>query len=133
MPSGWSGQVLRVDLSKKESSTVATAPYTSFIGGRGINTKIVYDEIDPKISPFDAANRLVFGPGVLTGTPAPTASRMTITTLCPNGIIGSSGIGGFIGAEIRYAGYDNIIIQGKSVNPVYLYIHDDGVEFRDAE
>jgi aldehyde:ferredoxin oxidoreductase len=132
MSSGWSGRILRVDLSKKESSTVATAPYTSFIGGRGINVKIAFDEVDPKISPFDPENRLVFGPGVLTGTPAPTASRMTVTTLCPNGVIGSSGMGGFIGAEIRHASYDHIIIQGKSDNPVYLYIHDDVVEFRDA-
>jgi aldehyde:ferredoxin oxidoreductase len=129
---GWSGRILRVDLSKKESTTEAIAPYTSFIGGRGINTKIVFDEVDPKISPFDPANRLVFGPGVLTGTSVPTASRMTVTTLCPNGIIGSSGMGEFIGAEIRHAGYDHIIVQGKSDSPVYLYIHDDGVEFRDA-
>ena len=132
MSSGWSGQILRVDLSKKEYSTEATAPYTSFIGGRGINVKILYDEVDPGTAPFDPENRIIFGPGVLTGTQTPTASRMTITTLCPNGVIGHSGIGGFIGAEIRHAGYDNIIVQGKADSPVYLYIHDDGVEFRDA-
>jgi aldehyde:ferredoxin oxidoreductase len=132
MSFGWSGQILRVDLSKKESSTEPVAPYTSFVGGRGINVKILYDEVDPGISPFDPENRLVFGPGVLTGTSAPTASRTTVTTMGPNGIMGSPGIGGYIGAEIRLAGYDNIIIQGKSDNPVYLYIHDDVVEFRDA-
>ena len=132
MSFGWSGQILRVDLSNKKSSTVAVTPYTSFVGGRGINTKIVFDEVDSKISPFDPANRLLFGPGVLTGTPAPTASRMAVTTLCPNGVISSSGIGGFTGAEIRLAGYDNIIVQGKSDKPVYLYIHDDAVEYRDA-
>jgi len=54
-----------------------------FIGGRGINLKIVYDEVDTKISPFDPANRLLFAPGVLTGTPAPSASRMKVTTICP--------------------------------------------------
>ncbi|MFH0941968.1 MAG: aldehyde ferredoxin oxidoreductase N-terminal domain-containing protein [Chloroflexota bacterium] len=130
--SGWSGKILRVDLSKKAYSTVPTAPYTSFIGGRGINTKIVYDEVGPEVAPFDPENRLLFGPGVLTGTPAPTASRTTVTTLCPNGTIGSSGFGGYVGAEIRHAGYDNIIIQGKADKPVYLYLHDDIVEFRDA-
>lgn len=133
MSSGWSGQILRIDLSKKESLTEAVAPYTrSFIGGRGINVKIMYDEVDPKIAPFDPANRLLLGPGVLAGTPAPAAGRMKVTTMCPNGFLASSGIGGFIGAEIRHAGYDNIIIQGKSGKPVYLYIHDDSVEFRDA-
>ncbi|MFA5316179.1 MAG: aldehyde ferredoxin oxidoreductase family protein [Dehalococcoidales bacterium] len=132
MLSGWSGQILRVDLSKREATAISTVPYKPFIGGRGINTKILFDEVGPEVGPFDPANMLVFGPGVLTGTPAPTASRMTITTLCPNGIIGSSGIGGYIGAEIKHAGYDNIVVQGKSDKPVYLYIHDGTVEFRDA-
>lgn len=129
---GWSGKILRVDLSKRTSSTEATSPYTPFLGGRGINTKIVYDEVDPKVSPFDPDNRLVFGPGALTGTPAPTASRTYVTTLCPQGIIGSSGLGGLVGAEIKRAGYDNIIVQGKSDNPVYIYINDGNVEIRDA-
>lgn len=133
MPFGWSGKILRVDLSKKKSSAEAVTPYTkSFIGGRGISVKIMYDEVDPKISPFDPENMLLFAPGVLTGTPAPTASRAFITTMGPNGLIGNAGFGGYIGAEIRHAGYDNIIVQGKSDNPVYLFIHDNGVEFRDA-
>ncbi|MFA5317503.1 MAG: aldehyde ferredoxin oxidoreductase N-terminal domain-containing protein, partial [Dehalococcoidales bacterium] len=129
---GWSGRILRVDLSKKEATTEPTAPYESFIGGRGINVKVMYDEVVPEVAPFDPENRIIFGPGVLTGTPVPTASRTTITTLCPNGIIGSSGLGGYVGAEIRNAGYDNIIIHGKSDKPVYLYINDNDVEFRDA-
>lgn len=129
---GWAGRILRVDLSKKASSIEATDPYTPFLSGRGINTKILFNEVDPKVSPLDPENRLVFGPGVLTGTPAPTASRVMVTTLCPHGILGSSGFGGFVGAEIRRAGYDNIIIQGKSDNPVYLYVHDDSVEIMDA-
>lgn len=132
MSFGWSGRILRVDLSKKESTIEAIDPYTSFIGGRGINTKILYDEVGPDVGPFDPENRLIFGLGVLTGTPAPTSSRTAITTLCPNGTIGTSGFGGFVGAEIRQAGYDNIIIQGISDKPVYVYLHDDTVEFRDA-
>lgn len=130
--SGWSGRILRVDLSGRTYSTEPTAPYTSFVGGRGISTKILFDEVGPDVKPFDPENRLIFGPGVLTGTPAPTSSRTTITTLLPNGTIGSSGFGGFIGAEIRHAGYDNIVVQGKADKPVYLYLHDDIVEFRDA-
>lgn len=133
MALGWSGQILRVDLSKKESSIENVDRYTKlFIGGRGINVKVVYDEVDPKIAPFDPANRILLGPGVLAGTPAPSASRMKLTTMGPSGLMTSAGIGAFIGAEIRHAGYDNIIIQGKSDNPVYLFIHNGGVEFRDA-
>ena len=133
MSFGWTGQILRVDLSKRESSIEDTEPYThSFIGGRGINVKIIYDEVDHKVSPFDPANRLCFGPGPLGGTLAPACSRMKVTTMSPNGLITNSGIGGFVGAEIRHAGYDNIIIQGKSDKPVYLYINDDSVEIRDA-
>lgn len=130
--SGWSGRILRVDLTAKAYLTGPTAPYESFIGGRGISTKIVFDEVCPGVAPLDPENRLIFGPGVLTGTPAPTASRMTLTALSPNGTIGASGLGGSVGAEIRHAGYDNIVIQGKSDKPVYIYLHDDIVEFRDA-
>lgn len=129
---GWAGKILRVDLSKKTSSTENTSPYTSFLGGRGINVKILYDEVGLDVSPLDPENRLIFGPGVLTGTSVPTASRTMVTTLCPSEVIGSSGFGGYMGAEIRQAGYDNVIIQGKSDEPVYLYIHDETVEIRDA-
>ncbi|MFC2013145.1 aldehyde ferredoxin oxidoreductase family protein, partial [Chloroflexota bacterium] len=108
-------------------------PYTQpFIGGRGVNVKIMYDELDPKISPFDAENRLCFGPGVLSGTLAPASTRTKVTSISPNGLLANAGIGGFIPAEIRRAGYDNIVIQGKSEKPVYLYINDDSVEFKDA-
>ena len=133
MSFGWSGQILRVDLSNRKSSTEPTEPYTQpFIGGRGISVKIMYDEVGPKISPFDPGNRLLFGAGVLGGTPAPSSSRMKVTSMSTFGLLTSAGIGGFIGAEIRHAGYDNIIIEGKSDKPVYLYIHNDSVEFKDA-
>ncbi len=133
MSFGWTGQILRVDLSKRESSTEDTEPYTrSFIGGRGINVKIIYDEVGPKVSPYDPENRLCFGPGPLGGTLAPSCSRMYITTMSPRGLIAGSGIGGYIGAEVRHAGYDNIVIQGKSDRPVYIYINNDSVEIRDA-
>ncbi|MFC1950439.1 aldehyde ferredoxin oxidoreductase family protein, partial [Chloroflexota bacterium] len=133
MSFGWTGQILRVDLSKKESITEDTEPYTrSFVGGRGINVKVIYDEVGPEVLPYDAENRLCFGPGPLGGTLAPGASRTYITTMSPRGLIAGAGIGGFIGAEIRHAGYDNIIVQGKSDKPVYIYINDDSVEIKDA-
>lgn len=133
MSFGWSGQILRVDLSNGQSQTEDTEPYTrSFIGGKGISVKVVYDEVGPKTSAFDPANRLCFSPGVLTGTLAPAAGRMKVTSVSPHGLMANSGIGGFIGAEIRHAGYDSLVIQGESDRPVYLYIHDDSVEIRDA-
>ena len=133
MSFGWSGQILRVDLSNRKSSTEPTEPYTQpFIGGRGISVKIMYDEVGPEISPFDPGNRLLFGAGVLGGTPAPASSRTKVTSMSPFGLLTSAGLGGFIGAEIKHAGYDNIIIEGKSDKPVYLYIHNDSVEFKDA-
>jgi aldehyde:ferredoxin oxidoreductase len=130
---GWSGKILRVDLSKMESWTEDTEPYTqTFIGGRGINVKTLYDEVGPNVGPYDPANRLCVGPGVLTGTLAPISGRVKLTSVSPNGLIASSGIGGFIGAEIKRAGYDNLVIQGESDEPVYLHVHDDCVEFKDA-
>ena len=132
-PDGWSGQILRIDLSGQKSAAENVIPYTeSFIGGRGINVKIAYDEIESEIAPFDPENRLCLGPGVLAGTPVPGSSRAEITAMSPRGLLDSASIGGFIGAEIRYAGYDNIIIRGKSERPVYVFIHDDLIEFRDA-
>ena len=103
-----------------------------FIGGRGINVKLLFDELEPCVQPFDPENLIIFGPGALTGTPAPNASRMAVSTLLPYGHIASSNMGAFIGAEMRYAGINQLIIQGKSDKPVYLFIHDNGVEFIDA-
>jgi aldehyde:ferredoxin oxidoreductase len=93
----------------------------------------MYDEVGPEVGPFEPENRLCFGPGVLAGTLAPAHSRAKITSVSPNGLLQNSGIGGYIPAAIRKAGYDNVIIQGKSDKPVYLYIVDDRVEVRSAK
>ena len=133
MSFGWTGKILRIDLSVGKSWTEETKPYTRlFIGGKGINVKIMYDEVGPQVGPFDPENRICFGPGVLAGTMAPSHSRMKITSVSPNGLLQNSGIGGYIPAEIRKAGYDNIVIQGKSDKPVYVYIDDEKVEIRDG-
>jgi len=133
MPYGWAGRILRVDLSNRSSETEDVAPYTGdFVGGRGINVKILYDEAGNVASPFDPANRLCLGPGVLSGTAVPGSSRTEITSVSPRGMLDSAGIGGFIGTEIKHAGYDNIVIQGQSDSPTYVYIHNNRVEFKDA-
>jgi len=133
MSFGWSGRILRVDLSCAESWTEDTAPYArSFVGGKGINLKTIYDEVGLTTSAFDPENLLCFGPGVLTGTLAPAAGRMKVSSLSPDGLVASSGIGGFAGAEIRHAGYDSLVIQGRAEEPVYLYVRDALVEIREA-
>jgi aldehyde:ferredoxin oxidoreductase len=133
MPFGWTGQILRIDLSSGKWWTENTEAYTRlFIGGKGINVKVLYDEIGPTVGPFDPANRVCLGPGVMAGTMAPSHSRMKITAVSPNGFLQNSGVGGHLPAEIRKAGYDNVIIQGKSENPAYVYIDNDRVEIRDA-
>jgi aldehyde:ferredoxin oxidoreductase len=133
MPYGWTGKILRVDLSEARSWTEDTEPYTRlFIGGKGINIKIMFDEVGSQVNPFDPENRICFGPGVLAGTMAPSHSRMKITSMSPNGLLQNSGIGGYFPAEIRKAGYDALIIQGKSDKPVYLYIEDGRVELREG-
>jgi len=129
----WTDKILRVDLSDRKSWTEDTEPYKpNLIGGVGISAKIIYDEIGPEVGPYDPENRLCFSPGVLAGTMAPTHSRATVTSISPNGFANDSGIGGQLPAAIKKAGYDNITIQGKADEPIYLYINDDRVEFRSA-
>lgn len=133
MSNGWSGKILRVDLSNQTRTKEPTQPYTTqFIGGRGINAKIMFDEITPDIKPFDPENIVCFGIGTLTGTTSPTSSRVRVTTMSPAGLTNNSSFGGFFGPEVKWAGYDHIVIKGKSDQPVYLYIHNDEVEFRPA-
>jgi len=133
MSSGWTGNILKVDLTNRQTSTIPTEPYMhSFIGGRGISVKMMYDQVDPKLSPFDPGNDLFFGPGVLTGTPAAGSSRLKISALGAGGYLRHAGLGGDIANAIKWAGYDLIVIQGKLDEPSYMYIHDDEIEFRDA-
>ena len=130
---GWSGSILRVDLTNQEYTWEPVSSYIDhFVGGRGINVKLLFDGVEPDVKPFDPKNLIIFGPGVLTGTPTPSASRTQVTSLLPNGLLTSSGIGGFIGFEIRHAGCDNLVIVGKSEKPTYILITNDKVEFHDA-
>ncbi len=104
-----------------------------FLGGRGIATKLFWDQVPPEVAPFSPDNRMIFSTGLLTGTPAPGANRTILTTLSPQtGLLTHSSLGGYWGAELKHAGYDNLIITGKSSKPVYLWINDDNLELRDA-
>lgn len=133
---GWVGKLLRVNLTEgtiaKEELNVEIA--RNYLGGRGLGSKILMDEIDPKVDPFSPDNKLIFMTGPLTGTLGASAGRYEVVSKAPlTGTIGASNSGGHFGPELKYAGYDGIIFEGKADKPVYLYINDDDVELRPAE
>jgi aldehyde:ferredoxin oxidoreductase len=128
------GKILRVDLTSGKMVTEDTEKYASrFISGRAINSLILLNEMNPKTKWSDPENIIIFGVGCLVGTITPAACRVSIDTknVYSNGK-GSANFGGHFGPEIKYAGFDNIIVTGKSPKPVYLLIHDGGAEIKDA-
>ena len=133
---GYVGQLLRVDLS---NNGISKEPLREdwardFVGGVGYSARLLYDEIKPKIDPLGPENKLVFMTGPTCGTLIPTGSRASVCSKSPaTGSFFHSIFGGFFGAELKFAGYDGLIVQGKSDKPVYLFIDDDKVELRSAE
>ena len=132
---GWVGTILRVNLSdnivKKEALNDKWAQ--AFIGARGLGTKYYISEVGHDADPLSEENNLIFMTGPLTGTFSPSSGRYNVVTKGPlTGTIAASNSGGFFGPELKYAGYDGIIIEGKAKKPVYLYINDDKVEIKDA-
>lgn len=132
---GWVGKILRVDLSEREYTIEDLDPdfAREYIGSQGTASKVLYDEIDPAIDGLSHENKLIFSTGPLTGTGAITGCRAVWAAKSPlSGAIAFSNCGGFFPAEVKFAGYDMIIFEGKSDEPVYLYIKDDDIEFKDA-
>jgi aldehyde:ferredoxin oxidoreductase len=132
---GWTGTILRVNLTTGKISKEATDPRLArmYIGARGLAEKMFFDEVDPMTPPLSPTNKLIFAPGPLTGTFAPSAGRYNVVTKgLLNDAISASNSGGAFGPELKYAGYDLVIVEGKAEKPVYLYIHDEAVEIRDA-
>lgn len=131
----WAGKLLRVNLSK---GTVQSEPLNlqwarDYIGSRGLGTKYFTEEVDAKVDPLSADNKIIWATGPLTGTPASTGGRYTVITKGPlTGAIACSNSGGYWGAEFKMAGWDMVIFEGKSAKPVYLYVNDDVAELRDA-
>lgn len=132
---GWQGKILKVDLSrgKIETITLSEKLRTNFIGGRGINVKILFDEVKPGTEAFDPANCLVFGSGPLTGTLAPGSGRFNVTAKSPVGFLGDSNCGGHWSAQLKYSGFDHLVIVGKAEKPVYLSIINGKPELVDAQ
>ncbi len=129
------GYNLEVDLSHGSIDRVETDPKETelYLGGLGTNAKILWDRVPPEVEPFSEDNLLIFSAGLLCGTPATGCNRTIVTTISPQTrLMAFSMMGGFFAPELKYAGYDKVIIRGKSPDLVYLWIHNDKVEIRDA-
>jgi aldehyde:ferredoxin oxidoreductase len=128
------GKILRVDLTTGHISTQLTMDYGGrWLGGRAVNSWILLNELPPEVKWSDPENIICFGVGVLAGTLTPGACRVSVDTKNVfTGGAGSANVGGFFGAELKFAGFDHIIIKGKAKTPKYLWISDGLVEIRDA-
>ncbi|UCH06503.1 MAG: aldehyde dehydrogenase, partial [Deltaproteobacteria bacterium] len=126
---------LEIDLSRGSIERVETDPRLMelYLGGLGTNAKILWDRGPPEVEPFSPDNLLIFSTGLLCGTPAIGANRTIVSTFSPQTLfMAYSMMGGFFAPELKYAGYDKLIIRGKSPDLVYLWINNDKVEIRDA-
>lgn len=131
----WMGTILRVDLAAKtiRKEPLNTKDAHDYVGARGLGTKYFCDEVDPQVDPLSPENKLIFMTGPLTGTAAGCGGRYEVVAKAPlTGTIGAANSGGHFGPELKFAGYDGIIIENASETPVYLYINDGVVELRDA-
>lgn len=135
MLGGYMGKILRINLStgKISEEPINEEIAKKFIGARGYAAKIIYDEVNSEVDPLSAENKLIFATGPLTLTPSPTSGRYVVVTKSPlNNVIAGSNSGGFWGPELKKAGYDILIVEGKSEKPVYLWVTEDKVEIKDA-
>ncbi len=132
---GWRGTILRIDLTKNEitKQPLNETIVRDFIGGRGLNSKTLFDEVKPGIDPLDPENVLCLAPGPLTGTPLGLTSRLEVSTLSPySGILGDGNAGGSFATFLKWAGYDQIVITGRASSPKYLWIDNENIELKDA-
>ena len=126
---------LEVDLTRGNIEKVASDPRDTelYLGGLGTNAKILWDRVPPEVDAFSPENLLIFGAGLLCGTPAVGCNRTIVSTISPQTkLLAFSMMGGFFAPELKYAGFDKVILRGKSSNLVYLWINNDTVEIRDA-
>ncbi|MEM2912992.1 MAG: aldehyde ferredoxin oxidoreductase family protein [Candidatus Bathyarchaeia archaeon] len=135
MVGGFAGRILKVDLSSGQVSAedLDLSLARSLIGCLGIASKIMLEELNPEAEPFSPENKLILATGPLTGSSAPAANKSIVISRSPlTNIWGESIFSSNCGIELKRAGYDMLIVEGRSNKPVYLWIHDDGAEIRDA-
>lgn len=131
---GYVNRILRIDLSKKKEKIIPLSKYLvrNYVGGVGFCAKILWDETGPETDSLGPENKLIFATGPLTGTLWPASGRFVVVAKSPLGVFGRSVAGGHFGPEIKFAGYDMIVIEGRANKPVYLWINDGQVEFKNA-
>jgi aldehyde:ferredoxin oxidoreductase len=133
---GWNGKILYVNLSKEKASANKYDDLTArnFLGGRGLAAKILWDELKPGIDPLSSENRLVLAAGPLTGFGLPSSGKMIVAAKSPlTWGYGDGNIGTFASVQMRKAGYDAVVIEGRAKNPMVLLIRDESVDFFDAK
>ena len=134
---GWTGSILWIDLSTGKLKTLDSRPYAEeYIGGRGIEARLAWNEMPAGIGALDEENLLMFFPGPLSGTTAPFSGRTNVAGHAPQGYpyewFSRANFGGHWGPELKYAGYDGLVISGKAEKPVCVWISNERVEIRDA-
>lgn len=132
---GYKGTILKINLTDRSTEMMETPKdwCEKFIGGEGFAAKILYDNLKPGMDPFSEENMIILTTGPLTATRTPTSGRLAIGFKSPlTGTIGLTNVGGYIAPMIKRAGYDAIVITGKSETPIYLHINDSEIEFKDA-
>src|SRR5687767_5133914 len=135
MDGGWMGRLLRVDLTSGETRVegIPESWLREYVGGRGLAARYLFEEMDPAADALAPENKLIFATGPLTGTNTPTGARyMVVTKGALTGAITTSNSGGHWGPELKFTGYDLLIVEGKAAKPSYLLIYDDSVHIRDA-
>ncbi|TRO51949.1 aldehyde ferredoxin oxidoreductase [Candidatus Bathyarchaeota archaeon] len=135
MENGFKGRMLRVNLNTEKISfeTIKETFYRRHFGGRGLISYVLLNELKPKIDPLGPENKLIFSCGPVTGAPISGSGRNSVGAKSPlTGVYGEAEVGGYWGAELKRAGFDAIIVEGKASNPVYLWIKDQKVELMDA-
>ncbi len=132
---GYTGKVLRVNLDNR-STGVESLNFTwaeKYLGGKGLAIKYIYEELPAGIDPLSPENKMILMTGPFTGTLVPCSGKLAIATKSPaTGTMLDCSIGGHLAGELKYAGYDAVIIEGKADKPVYLFVEDDRVEIKDA-
>ena len=134
---GWAGQILRINLSSGKIDKQDSREYVpKYLGGLGIGLKMMWDEVPAEVGPFDPENRIVFAVGPLTGTYTPTNGRTIVVSKSPQTYpveqCSRGSFGGHWGAELKYSGYDAIVIHGRADDPVYISIVNDQVQIKKA-
>lgn len=131
----WSRKIAYVDLSTRNvvQKSIPKTMRSLYLGGRGIDMYLLYNHVEPRIDPLSPENALILGVGLLSGVPALGSGRCDVAAKSPlTGAVGDSNVGGFFGPELRFAGFDHLVITGRAEKPAYLWIHDGEIKVRDA-